>query len=364
MSRNFLLGFFVVFFSACFAVAEEPITVKTDVSTIDVVWALPKSETVRAEFVRWLETVQPDEEIRRKTLAAWPESEGTLSGEQLFKRVVGAMDAASPPIAAFLEICDRLAWNELPFGQKIQIPQVPLQALAGEEPSTAYLVGSLKFHLALRLVQARLYDEAATILDPLTPENSVDPCGVLITRAVVCSQLGDAEKGVAAIKQFRKTTEQDPLVPRRYLELAKLLDADFKNSSKDAENPSNISRKMDDIRRRLGKGRTDDGTQDAEDGVMKSLDKLIEKIEQKMKQQQESGEGEGQQANKPADDSRILKQKGPGNIDRKEFNPGENWGDLPPKEREEALLRIEKEFPAHYRDIIEQFFREMAAKPE
>jgi hypothetical protein len=309
-----------------------------------------------------LETVLPnDEETRQKILAAWPETEGTLSGERIFQRVVGAMGTASAPVAAFLQVCDELAWKELPFGRAVAVPQIPLQALLGDEQ--AYLVGSLRFYLVLRLIQARLYDEAASVLDLLTPENCVDPCGVLLNRAVVCSQLDDREKGVLAIKQFRKAAEQDALVPRRYLELAKLLDADFQNSPKDAENPSNISRKMDDVRRRLGKGRTDDNTQEAEDGVLKSLDKLIEKIEEKMKQCQ-TGEGEGQQANKPADDSRILKQKGPGNVDRKEFDPIGNWGDLPPKEREEALLRIEQDFPAHYRDIIEQYFREMAARPE
>jgi acyl-CoA reductase-like NAD-dependent aldehyde dehydrogenase len=99
---------------------------------------------------------------------------------------------------------------------------------------------------------------------------------------------------------------------------------------------------------------------------LKSLDQLIEKIEeQAQKQNQNNNQSDqGQQANKPADDSRILKQKAPGNIDRRDFNSEGQWGDLPPHEREEALLRIEKGFPAHYRDIIEQYFREMAGKQE
>jgi len=363
MPKAFPLGFALVLCTAWFAVAAEPVTVKTDVSQPTVLWPLPKAETVRSEFVRWLEAVLPDDEARQKILAAWPETEGTQSGEQLFQRVIGAMGAAAPSVAAFFQACDELAWKESPFGQVVAVPQVPLQAFVGDEPSTAYLVGSLRFYLVIRLIQARLYDEAASVLDLLTPENSVDPCGVLLHRAVVCSQLDDREKGVEAIRQFRQAAEQDALVPRRYLELAKLLDADFQNSPKDAENPTNISRKMDNVRRRLGKGRTDDDTQEAENGVLKALDKLIEKIEEKMKQRQ-IGESEGQQANNPADDSRILKQKGLGNVDRKEFEPQGNWGDLPPKEREEALLRIEQDFPAHYRDIIEQYFREMAARPE
>jgi hypothetical protein len=30
---------------------------------------------------------------------------------------------------------------------------------------------------------------------------------------------------------------------------------------------------------------------------------------------------------------------------------------LPPKDRQEALQQIGKDFPAHYRDMIEQYFR-------
>ena len=363
MYKTLPFGFVLFLCFIGLAVAAEPITVKTDVSRL--AWPHPEPKTVRMEFARWLEAVLPeDEAVRQNILATWPAAEVALSGEQLCQRVVGAMAMASPSVAAFLQTCDELAWKESPFGQPVIVPQIPLQALVGDEKSTAHLVGSLRLYLVLRLVQARLYDEAATVLDQLVPESCVDPCGMWLHRAVVCSQLGDHEKGGEAIKQFRKTAEHDVLVPRRYRELAKLLEADFQNSPKETENPTNISRKMDDVRRRLGKGRIDDDTQEAEEDVLKSLDKLIEKIEQQMQQRQQTEGNEGQQANKPADDSRILKQKGPGNVDRKEFDPGDNWGDLPPKEREEALLRIEQDFPAHYRDIIEEYFREMASRPE
>ena len=40
------------------------------------------------------------------------------------------------------------------------------------------------------------------------------------------------------------------------------------------------------------------------------------------------------------------------------------WGDLPPKEKEEAIQQISKEFPSHYRDIIEQYFRKLASEEE
>ena len=40
------------------------------------------------------------------------------------------------------------------------------------------------------------------------------------------------------------------------------------------------------------------------------------------------------------------------------------WGDLPPKEREEAMQQIGRDFPSHYRDVIEQYFRRLAAEED
>ena len=36
------------------------------------------------------------------------------------------------------------------------------------------------------------------------------------------------------------------------------------------------------------------------------------------------------------------------------------WGDLPEKEREKDLQQIQENFPPHYRDIIEQYFKRMS----
>lgn len=346
---------------------EEPITVKTDVSVRN--WFIPAAVAVRQEFVHWLETQNLAEpQQRNELLAGWSKTEPELklSGTVLFELTIESLRLALPAVSTYLDACDVLAWQELPFGQPVVLPQVPLQIYLGDS-GTKYLYASLRYYLALRLVQSRLYDEAVPILDEMTPENTIDPVGVLVTRAIICHHLGQSEKGLTALEELKTVT--DPLAPRRFTELAKLLEFDLKNDKKeDEENaPEKISKKMNDVRRRLGKGRTDDGTQKAENGVLKSLDQLIEKIEEQAQQQQQnqnSQSDQGQQANNPADDSRILKQKAPGNADRRDFNSEGQWGDLPPQEREEALLRIDKGFPAHYRDIIEQYFREMAGKKE
>lgn len=343
--------------------AEEPITVKTEVKKEAESWPVPAFLELRRELETWLASESiADENRRREILSSWPdvEPEPKMSGEVLFDRVIQVMRNASEPVAKYLDDCDTAAWQALPFGQPLVPPQVPLQVYLGES-GTKFLYASLRYYLAQRLIQARFYDEALAVLDEMTPENTIDPTGVLLARAVACSRLSQPEKGLIAIGDFRKTEENEVSLPRRRTELAKLLEFELNEQNKDQQNPEQISRQMDDVRRRLGQGRTGKETQESEKDVMKSLDKLIEKIEEQAKKQGGDCEGDqGRQANKPADDSRILKQKGPGNVDRREFDPDGNWGELPPKEREEAIIKIEKEFPPHYRDIIEQYFREMA----
>jgi hypothetical protein len=51
---------------------------------------------------------------------------------------------------------------------------------------------------------------------------------------------------------------------------------------------------------------------------------------------------------------------GPGNVDAKKLDGHADWGNLPPKEREEALQELGKDFPSHYRDVIEEYFRKLA----
>ena len=310
-------------------------------ASVSSLWNAPETDVVRAELAPYLREGECLSD--------------SMSGTARFDEVIGVLRRSSVPVRQYLDWCDALAWRELPFAEPLTLPQIPLNIHSGNT-QTNYLFGSLRYYLALRLVRARLFDEAKNVLQELTPENSIDPAGVLITKAVVLHHFSEQEAGLATLKQFQEIAERE-VVPRRYTELAKILLFDWEKKLKE-DDPEKIARQMDDVRRRLGNGRTDDDTQKAEEDALQSLENLIKKIEEQAKKQKQ--QGDGGQSNNPAEDSFRLKQKGPGNVDRREFTPGDNWGNLPPKERDEALLRIEREFPAHYRDIIEQYFREMA----
>jgi hypothetical protein len=57
-----------------------------------------------------------------------------------------------------------------------------------------------------------------------------------------------------------------------------------------------------------------------------------------------------------------LGGKGQGDVAKKPVGNESGWGDLPPRQRQEALQQIGKDFPAHYRDVIEQYFRKLASE--
>ena len=57
-----------------------------------------------------------------------------------------------------------------------------------------------------------------------------------------------------------------------------------------------------------------------------------------------------------------MEGKGRGEVTKRDIGSGSGWGDLPPKEREQAMQQIGREFPSHYRDAIEQYFRKLASQ--
>jgi len=324
-------------------------------------WGVPNTEILQMELAPFLHT-----EGEEGDRVPAPLSGDVLPGSARFEEVIGILRRSSEPIKNYLDRCDQLAWQELPFAQPLVLPQTPLNIHIGEghagSGETNYLFGALRFYLAQRLVQARLFDEAKKVLEELTPENSIDPAGVLMTKAVVFHHFSEREEGLAALKEFQAIAERE-VVSRRLVELAKLLQFEWDRQEQE-EATQSISRQMNDVRRRLGQGRTDEETQEAEEDVMQSLEELIERIEEQAQQQREQRNAQQQpnpQPDSPPDElPEPMDLKGPGNVDRRDFALGDNWGNLPPREREEALLRIEREFPAYYREIIEQYFREMA----
>jgi hypothetical protein len=64
----------------------------------------------------------------------------------------------------------------------------------------------------------------------------------------------------------------------------------------------------------------------------------------------------------PMQDSQIAELKAPGKVEQRDIGRGTGWGNLNDKDREKAMQEIGREFPSHYREVIEEYFRRLAAE--
>ena len=313
-------------------------------------WKPPSAEQVRAEVMKWLDGQDVEEETKDEVSRLWPEDSegnGEATAAKLFDRLVRSFAVVDGKARRLLDQCSGpLAGPVPPEADWLADPQTdPLMA------------ANLRLLYGRWLANQRLLDEAREQFADLEPEQVVDPATLLFYQAVVCQGLLEREAGLAAVKRLLERAQEGP---RRYAEIGRLLKRDLETIEVDSLD--HVARRMNDVSRRLDLGRAGPDVRKIEDGVIESLDKLIEKVKKQQQQQQKRSSQSAQniQPSSPADDSRGMGGKGPGEVTKKDIGSQANWGDLPPKQRQEALQQIGREFPAHYRDVIEQYFRKMA----
>lgn len=310
-------------------------------------WQPPAAEEIQAELFDWFSDSTADDKLVETAKQMWEEavSPGPAKAEAILDvtaRIAALQDSRA---AALVELCDH-PLLEMP------LPEVEI---VKDESLPEVVRNNLRLLYGRWLASERLYDEASEQLSDLTIADVVDPAALLFYQAVVHHRMLNQVQGLEAIETLLRGPST---TPRRYVTIAGLMLVDLENL--EDESLDHISRRMQDIQRRLDLGRAGDKTQAVENGVIASLDKLIEEME---KQQQGGGGGAGSaalQPSAPAQESRIMAGKGPGEVDPKSIGSESGWGDLPPKEREAALQQISQQFPSHYRAAIEQYFRRSA----
>ncbi|WP_147868654.1 hypothetical protein [Stieleria maiorica] len=274
------------------------------------------------------------------------------------------LDAFVSAVASLTEAVERLA--EI-------AAKDPLAAAASIDPSAADYAEieslpkpirmSVRTWLGRLLVRSRLYDEALPVIAEVDVTESVDPASSLFYRGACYHALLMKNEALADLRMLLEN-EQD--CPVRFSRLAKLMVADIKPLKEDSLDE--ISRLMTDVTRRLDLGRSDETVENQEQKIIDKLTKLIDKLEEQQQQQQQqqqsggSGSGGDPQSGQesPMQDSQIAGGSGDGNVKKKNLGDDDGWGNLPPAERKEALQKISRDLPTHYRDAIEAYFRKRA----
>ena len=316
-------------------------------------WQPPAYEKLRDDVLSWSEDAKLAADALEKLQASWPsDPPADATPAALLDRLAKTFAAASPQAAELVERCQaEYAGPTPPDARWLAEPEVP-----------KFVRNNLRLLYARWLAQHNLYDEVLDQVVDLQPTDVTDPAALLFYKAVAYHQLVQPDEARAALAQLMEREDQ---LPPRYRQVAALLDRDL--GTIEDESLDHIARRMTDIRRRLGYGRAGEKVQEIENGVLKSLDKKIDDLEKQAAQQcanpGASGGGRSQKSSQPMQDSQLPSMKAPMQVDRRDIGDKSGWGNLPYKEREQALQQVGREFPAHYRELIEQYFRELAAEP-
>lgn len=305
-------------------------------------WEIITEAALQQQVTGWLERATDDDRARRRALAAWSEPPGE---PDRLERLARTFAAVLPDAEQLLRHC-RDASEPLPEQAARWLE---------EETLPDFVRANLRLYYGRWLARHEYYDASLEQLEGLTVQQVADPVALLFYRGV-------DDYALVRPKQCRKEMEmlleREPDLPRRYGHLARLMFDDLEGLKTDSLDE--IARRMGDVRRRLGLGQADRKVRQIEDGIIASLDKKIKELEEQQQQQQSGGASGRSDGQRPAQESRIMAGRGPGKVHRKDIGHKADWGNLPPKQREEALQQIGRQFPSYYRDVIEQYFKKLA----
>jgi len=307
--------------------------------------APPSAETVRTRALEWVaQHGITDQALLAEIGKLWALADEVPSSETLFDQTIRTFTMADESAAQFVAAC-RLQHAPL-------VPPDP--KLFEESGGGPFYVANMSLYCGRYLAHRQMFEEALDVLGRTVIADVVDPASLLFFKAVCQHHLLMKTEGLATIEQLLKNTEG---VPVRYSTVAALMQYDLESLRE--QSLDEVARKMTDVERRLGLGRTGEKVQKKEEEIVIALDELIKKVEE----QNGGGGGAGGQANRstaPANDSVIKGSTAPGTVDPKKAKNTGEWGDLPFKARAKAKDQIAREFPAHYRDAIDEYTKKAA----
>jgi hypothetical protein len=308
-------------------------------------------DEAKATVTRWLDKLDKStvgDDVRKKVAELWAADMADKSGTRLLQRLGETFALVDPKAKAVVDVTTRSHDRK----------DLPSLAWLTDEKLDPLFRDNMRLLIGRWLCQEKLYDESIVVLKDIKPENVIDPASLLFFRSVAYHRLLVKKEGLEAIHTLLDDVGDSP---QRYVTVAGLMEADLK-ALKDGS-LDDISRRMEDVERRLGLSRAGKVVRKKEDEIVAMLDKLIDELEKQQQQSSSSSSGSpGGGPMNPANQSGVGGPTGPGTVNPRNAQ-GAGWGTLPAKDRQEALQQLGKDFPAHYRAAIEQYFRRIANEP-
>jgi len=318
----------------------------------DDVFAPPTAADARTKALQWVaERGVTDKVVLEQVAREWVVDQSSLTAEDIFHRVIRTLTTADAAAKNIVDACQ----------EATPIATWPRDIVPQTDSMNEFARQHLRLHVGRFLAQRQLYEEALEVLVAVDPKQVVDPASYFFQRAICEHQL--LKKG-DAMRSLGNLLDNTQNIPERYKAVALLMRHDLEQLKE--ASLGEVAKKMSDVERRLTLGRGGEKTQKVEEEIVEALDEIIKKVEEQ--QQGGGGGGGGQGGNQnqsggAANDSSVKGATAPGEVDKKDIGNKAGWGTLPPKKATEAKNVINRNFPSHYREAIEQYFKKLANRP-
>ncbi|MCO6047922.1 hypothetical protein NG895_28795 [Aeoliella sp. ICT_H6.2] len=327
------------FAPGAFATSDEP--VEQSITP----WSTPSPESVEASIVEWMvDSSATSQEATEREAGARAELDRLFTSGDRLDAVMHAVAMSLPEVAETIEACRTtpLEAMQLDWLDSAEVPY--------------WIRSNVRLYVGRALVQQYYYGQALEVLEGLKPSDVFDPASLLFYRSIAEHQLVQIDEAKGTLATLLDAEQE---MPERFAQIARLMQADIAKVKEDSLD--HIARRMSDVERRLSLSDAGDQTQGVELGILASLDKTIEKLEEQARQRQQQQQQAGsQQSGTPMEDSQPVEQKGEGKVDIKDIGDASGWGNLPPRERERVMQQIGRDFPGHYRDLMEEYLKRLA----
>ena len=319
----------------------------------DTVYPVPTQDQLKTKLENWLKT---EESVSEETLESihslWIPVENTEKASSLL-----------PVLIRSLVLANSGFQNRLALANEVVHPDHPGFKEFRDELESApdFARQNIALAIAIEFSRNNFFDEALALFELIQPQMIADPAGYFFFKAVCQQQLLKRKAALDSLSTLLEKTDGVPLRYRRVAELMKQQLEQMEEKSLDE-----IAHKMNDSERRLDLGRAGRRVQKVQEDIIDSLEELIKKKEQQQQQSSGGGGAAGGGSNnpggQPAQESVIKGSKAPGEVDRKSLKKQGSWGDLPPKAEARARNLINRDFPSHYKQAIERYFKKLATR--
>jgi hypothetical protein len=328
--------------------ASVALAANTDIST-GPTWQPPTAQAISQQLEAYLQSsgISPDRQQAVRDL--WSSSADAAEAGDVLDRLATCLAKADDRVAKLVAFCAQA-------DRPVKLPDFAWLA-DSQTPALARL--NMRLYYARWLAENNYDDEALSWTEGLSLTDVVAPETLLFYRAIANHRLVHADQADVMLAQLLERPDD---LPVRYQKLAVLMQKDL--AGLDEESLDHVARRMADVRRRLTLGRTGKTVQGVENGVIDSLDKMIKKAEDQAQKQAQSAAASGAQpSSTPMQDSHLAELKAPGKVEPRDIGHGADWGNMNDKDREQAMQEIGREFPSHYREVIEEYFKQLATEP-